>query len=343
MPKKSPRTEAVPSTLKECIEYFADPNVALAYMVAIRWPDGEIACPTCGSHAVRFIMTRRVWQCGNQHPRRQFSVKVGTVMEDSPIGLDKWLCAFWLLANCKNGISSYELARDLDITQKSAWFMLHRVRLAMQEGSLVTLGGSGKQVEVDETFIGGRARNMNAQQRAKKARAPREDGKPSRGPMAYSGKAVVMGMLERGGKVVAKVVSDRRRRSILPTIVKHIAPGTEIHTDELQSYRIVGEPHSPVEYEHKVIDHSIAYVDGTVHTNNVENFWSLLKRGLRGTYVSVEPFHLFRYLDEQAFRFNTRHDSDQGRFHAVLGAIFGKRLTYKRLTGLEGALEGSPA
>jgi len=345
MPKKSPRIESAPATLKECIEYFSDPNRALAYVVAMRWPDGEIACPTCGSHAVRYISTRRVWQCSESHVRRQFSVKVGTVMEDSPIGLDKWLCAFWLLANCKNGISSYELARDLDITQKSAWFVLHRVRLAMQEGSILKLGGEGKEVEIDETFIGGKARTMNARQRAKSKVAPTDprSGKPHHRAYTATGKAIVMGMLERGGKVVTKVVDSRRRRSMLPAIVKHVAPKTEVHTDELGSYKIFGESYSPAAYEHKVIDHTVAYVDGNIHTNNIENFWSLLKRGLRGTYISVEPFHLFRYLDEQAFRFNARQGTDQSRFHAVLAMVAGKRLTYKQLTGIEGAMEGHPA
>jgi transposase-like protein len=342
MPKKNPRSEAAPANLQEAIRYFADPDIALAYMMTIRWPDGEVSCPTCGSKAVRFIATRRVWQCGGQHPRRQFSVKVGTVMEDSPIGLDKWLCAFWLLANCKNGISSYELARNLDITQKSGWFVLHRVRLAMQEGSLLKIGGSGKTVEVDETFIGGKARMMNAKQRAK-AQTPTTDERTRRkGHREKFGKAIVLGMLERGGKVVAKVVTSRRRKALVPMMLDHVEPQSEVHTDELKSYSIFRETFSPAEFEHKVIDHTVSYVDGNVHTNNIENFWSLLKRGLRGTYVSVEPFHLFRYLDEQAFRFNARKETDQSRFLTVLSMVAGKRLTYKQLIG-EGLLGGHPA
>jgi transposase-like protein len=266
-------------------------------------------------------------------------------MEDSPIGLDKWLCAFWLLANAKNGISSYELHRSLGITQKSAWFVLHRIRLAMQEGSLLKIGGEGKEVEIDETFIGGAARRMNAKQRAKSSVPvdPQRSG-PGRGKRVYShtSKAIVMGMLERGGNVVAKVVSTRKRRALLPEIVKHVEAGTEVHTDEHGSYKIFGESYSPADYEHKVIDHTVSYVEGNVHTQNIENFWSLLKRGLRGTYISVEPFHLFRYLDEQTFRFNARKGTDQSRFMAVLSMVAGKRLTYKQLIG-EGALEGHPA
>ena len=327
MPKKAPRTESEPNTLVEAVRYFADPDAALTFMVQLRWPDGEVACPTCGSKAVIFLKTRRIWKCGADHERRQFSVKVGTIMEDSPMGLDKWLSAMWLLANCKNGISSYELARDLDITQKSAWFMLQRIRLAMQNGSVVTLGGpDGGAVEVDETFIGAKARSMNAKQRRKAA----EGGRGTSGPYKFAGKSLVMGMLERGGKVVAKVVKHRDRLSLLPPVVEHVSLGSKIMTDEHPSYEPIGRwP----DYQHQVIDHTVAYVDGNVHTNNIENFWALLKRGLKGTYVSVEPFHLFRYLDEQMFRFNEREATDKYRFVQVAKSIFGKRLTYDELIG----------
>lgn len=334
MPKKNPRSEAAPATLQEAAEYFADPNVCLAYMVAMRWPDGEIACPECGSKAVRFIPRRQGWQCGSHHARRTFSVKTGTVMEDSPIPLKKWLLAIWLLVNCKNGISSYEVARDLDLTQKSAWFLLQRVRLALQEGSLLKLGGSGKAVEVDETFIGGKSRLMNAKQLKRSMipqPPPRNPHNPPRRIYNLTSKAIVMGMLERGGKVVATVVKSRNRGDLIPNVRRHIEPKTEVHTDELSSYSSVGQ----MEYEHAVVDHTARYVDGRVHVNSIENFWSLLKRGLRGTYISVEPFHLFRYLDEQMFRFNNRETTDQGRFLAALARIGGKRLTYNELIGAE--------
>lgn len=338
MPKKAPRTEAAPSTLAECIEYFSDPDICLAYMVTMRWPDGEIKCPMCGSGAVRFIQRRRGWQCGSHHLRRTFSVKTGTVMEDSPIPLNKWLTAIWLLVNCKNGISSYEVARDLDLTQKSAWFLLQRIRLALQEGTLLKLGGSGKEVEVDETFIGGAARKMNAKQLAKsrvqKGR-PRNPNNPPPRTYSHTPKAIVMGMLERGGKVVAKVVKGRHKPDLLPLIADHIAPKTAIHTDELATYGALGRPETAMDYEHQVIDHTAAYVAGNVHVNGIENFWSLLKRGLRGTYISVEPFHLFRYLDEQMFRFNEREGTDQSRFLLALRRLAGKRLTYNELIGAE--------
>src|SRR6266403_1250403 len=153
--------ENEPKTLQEAIIYFSNPDNCLAYIVARRWPNG-VVCPNCGSDKVSFVPSRRVWQCKTRHPRAQFSVKVGTIFEDSPIGLDKWLCAMWLLVNCKNGISSCEMARDLGITQKSAWFLDHRIRFALYSGSFEKMSG---HVEADETFIGGKARNMHVAQR----------------------------------------------------------------------------------------------------------------------------------------------------------------------------------
>jgi len=304
---------AEPTTLQEAIVYFSDPDNCLAYLVARRWPDG-VVCPTCGSKDVRFT-TRRMWECRNFHPRRQFSIKIGTVLEDSPIGLDKWLMAMWMIANCKNGISSYEVARDLHITQKSAWFMLHRIRRAMQSGSLGKLGG---EVEVDETFIGGKDRNMHIAQRKRRITGS-----------GTKDKVAVMGIMERGGEVRTVVVESRKKKALQAEVKKHVEAGAALYSDELKSYEgLEGE------YAHKVINHAVAYAEGAVHTNTLENFWSLLKRGLHGTYVSVEPFHLFRYLDEQAFRYNNRKElNDAGRFSLVVSQIVGKRLTYASLTG----------
>src|SRR2546422_7390367 len=304
---------AEPTTLQEAIVYFSNPDNCLDYLVARRWADGVI-CPTCGSKDVRFT-TRRMWECRNIHPRRQFSIKIGTVLEDSPIGLDKWLMAMWMIANCKNGISSYEIARDLHITQKSAWFMLHRIRRAMQEQSIGKLSG---EVEVDETFIGGKARNMHIAQRKRRITGT-----------GTKDKTAVMGIVERGGKVRTTVVGNRKKQTLQEEVKKHVEAGSALYSDELKSYEgLEGQ------YAHKVINHAVAYVEGAVHTNTLENFWSLLKRGLHGTYVSVEPFHLFRYLDEQAFRYNHRKDLDDGdRFSLVISQIAGKRLTYKELIG----------
>jgi transposase-like protein len=265
------------------------------------------------------MASRRKWQC--KGCRKQFSVKVGTIFEDSPLPLSKWLPAMWLIANAKNGISSCELSRSLGVTQKTAWFMLHRIRLVMQNGTLEMLGDD---VEVDETYIGGKARNMHADVKAKKITG--RGGKD---------KAVVMGMLERGGDVVLKHIDRPKKKTLEAIINTTVMPGSRVYTDALRSYDDLGNW-----YRHQVIDHSVAYVEGLVHTNGLENFWSCLKRTIGGTYVSVEPFHLHRYLDEQAFRFNERKGSDSSRFIMALSNANGRRLTYAKLTGKESGYLG---
>ena len=307
-----------PETLLEAIRYFKDTDTCLSYMVGLRWPDG-VVCPTCGSRAVTFLSTRRGWKCREAHARQQFSIKVGTVFEDSPIGLDKWLPAMWMLVNDKNGISSYEVARALAVTQRTAWFMMHRIRLVVQTGSFLKMKGD---IEVDETFIGGKSRSMHKGRRAAKIKGT--------GGM---GKAAVMGLLERHGpdghsRVRVKQVPNVRRPTLAPEVRQHVEPGAAVYSDALKSYAGLAP-----DYVHEVIDHAESYVRGKVHTNGLENFWSLLKRAIKGTYVSVEPFHLFRYLDEQAYRFNTRKGTDRSCFVAALRAILDKRLTYKALTG----------
>jgi len=310
-----------PKSLQEAILYFSDMNRCIDYLAIRRWPKGVI-CPTCGSKKVSFSEKRHTWKCGSHHPKREFSVKVGTIYEDSPIGLDKWLAATWMLTNCKNGISSYEVARDLGITQKSAWFMLHRIRLALQDEFFGSkLGGNGEGVEVDETYIGGKARNMHLSVKQRRITG-----------RVHDDKTTVMGFLERGGKVRTEIVKDRLRSTVQPMVHKHVQMGTVLYTDELGGYAGLHDA-----YEHKIIDHANKYVDGRVHTNTIENFWSCLKRGLHGTYVSVEPFHLFRYLDEQMFRFNNRKDfKDADRFSLAVSQIVGKRLTFAELTGKTG-------
>jgi transposase-like protein len=283
------------------------------FMVAMRWPDGQVLCPRCGSENVTYLETARVWKCYSKHPKAKFSLKVGTIFEDSPLGLDKWFTAMWLIANCKNGISSYELGRHLGITQKAAWHVNHRIRLAMQNGSLAKLSG---HVEVDETFIGGLARNRHSNKR-------KHEG------TGGAGKVAVMGLLERhGGEVRTHVIKSTARENLHPRIHQHVEQGSNVYTDAWQSYKGLDD-----EYLHSVINHAVEYVRGNVHTNGIENFWSLLKRTLKGTYVSVEPFHLFRYLDEQAFRFNKRKLTDFQRFIGVVEMVTGKRLEYKQLIG----------
>jgi transposase-like protein len=304
-----------PKTLQEAMVYFADPDRALDFFVGMRWPNGKVTCPHCNSEKVSFTAKRRVWTCNECPNRRQFSFKVGTIMEDSPISLDKWLVGMWLITSAKNGISSYELHRTLGITQKSAWFLSHRIRLALQNGTIVKLGGT---VEVDETFIGGKARNMHKGKR--KARGT--------GPVAMT---AVQGLLQRhtkGSKVILKVMKNRRKIEAQKNVYEYVLQGSEVFTDALPSYNGL-----KAEYNHEVVDHAETYVNGHVHTNGLENFWSLLKRTIKGTYVSVEPFHLFRYLDEQAFRFNERKSTDSERFLKAIPAIIGKHLTYGALTG----------
>lgn len=319
---------ADPKILLEAVQYFAVPANAVDYLARKRWPNG-VTCPTCGSAKVSFLEVQQRWQCSARHPKRQFSVKVGTVMEDSPIGLDKWLPVVWLVVNCKNGMSSWEVSRDLGVTQKTAWFMLHRVRLAMQDD--YTGGMLGGEVEVDETFIGGKVRNMHKE---RKFRAQKSGGQKG-------DKTIVLGILERASvnkakRVRTSVISDRKRNTIASEVAAHVEAGTEIHSDELGNNWGM-----PERYEHKIVNHLETYVDGNVHTNGIENFWSLLKRGVNGTYVSVEPCHLFRYVDEQAFRFNTRKDAlgeiitDSERFGMAISQIVGKRLTYRALIGKE--------
>jgi transposase-like protein len=289
--------EKEPSTLQEAIVYFSSPSNCRNYVIVRRWPDG-VKCPRCGSARVKFSEKHNRWQCGSHHTQRQFTIKTGTIFEDSPLSLNKWLCAMWQVVNCKNGISSYEVHRAIGVTQKTAWFMDHRIRLALQMGSLEKARG---EVEVDETFIGGKARFMHVAQ--KQRRITGTGGKDKT--------TAVMGILERGGKVRTTVVEDRKKKTLQQEVKKHVEAGAALYSDDLKSYEgLAGE------YAHQVIDHAVKYVEGKVHTNGLENFWSLLKRGIHGTYVSVEPYHLFRYLDEQTFRYNNRKASDAERFSA---------------------------
>ncbi len=315
-----------PDNLQEVIRYFSDPDVCVEFLAAVRWPDGA-QCPACESKRHSYIKTRRIWKC--RECGRQFSVKLGTVFEDSPIPLDKWMCAVWLAVNCKNGVSSWELHRDLKVTQKSAWFMLGRIRLALRAHSWdnTKIGSTGGPVEVDETFVGGKLKNMHKDRK-----------------LAYNvkggvkGKTVVLGMLDREARQVrAKVVPNIERQTLQTEVLKNVKYGSAVYTDNATAYDRLNW-----RYVHEVVNHAEEYVRGLVHTNGIENFWSLLKRTLSGTYIAVEPFHLDRYIDEQAFRFNHRGGkksgkvNDRDRFMQALRQIAGKRLTYAELTGKVG-------
>ena len=310
-----------PKTLQEAITHFSNPDICLEMVKNLRWSDGIVTCPHCQSTAVGFTQTRRIWKCKNKSCRKQFSVKVGTVMEDSPLGLDKWLIAFWMIANCKNGISSYELHRAIGITQKSAWFLLHRIRFAMQQGTFELSG----EVEIDETYVGGKAANMHKDKREQKIKG--RGGK---------GKTIVSGLLERGGRVKAKVIADNSKETLHREIRENVSSETKgsvkDHITQLYTDAHAGYDGLELAYLHSVIDHTVEYVNDNISTNGIENFWTLLKRSLKGTYVAVEPEHLFRYVDEQAFRFNNRKVKDGDRFVMAASTMSGKRLTHKRLT-----------
>lgn len=311
-----------PKTLQQAIKYFADEQTCIDTVAALRWPGGPV-CPKCEGKEHYYLTTQKRWKC--KKCAKQFSVKVGTIFEDSAIPLDKWLIALWLLVNCKNGVSSYEVARDLGITQKSAWFVMHRLRLALQNGSTLKLGGGGKEIEADESFIGGASRFMHSDRRKRMITA-----------RGFKDKAAAFGILERGGEVRVFAVPNRRKKALHGHIGEHVEEGSDVYTDALMSYIGLN-----AKFNHRVIDHAEKYVEGHVHTNGLENFWSLLKRGLKGTYISTEPFHLFRYLDEQAWRYNNRGSKeapvhDGQRFLEALSQIAGKRLTFAEVTGKVG-------
>ena len=302
-----------PHTLQQAIVYFSDPDRAFQYALNLRFPNGVVSCPRCGSEKHSFVKKRKLWHC--KGCKKQFTLKVGTIFENSPLGLDKWMCAYWILTNSKNGVSSCELARSIGVTQKSAWFILHRIRMTLKEDATIKLSG---ECEADETFIGGKARNMHVSKRMRRITGT-----------GTKDKVAVMGILERGGKVRAAVVPTRRKAVLQAEVRKHVEAGSALYTDFLLSYDGLA-----ADYAHQVVDHAVEYVNGRIHTNGLENFWSLLKRGIHGTYVSIEPFHLFRYLDEQTFRYNNRKNiGDQQPFELAMGNVAGKRLTYAELTG----------
>lgn len=323
----------MPTTLLDAIKHFANADNCREYLVARRWPN-DVVCPQCGSASVYLDANRNRWECKTRHPKRTFTLKTGTIFEDSPLGLDKWLPCVWMIANCKNGVSSHEIGRSLGVTQKTAWFMLQRIRLAMQEDENGGGGKLGGDVEVDETYIGGKARNMSASRKTRMGMKGKSTG--------FAGKVAVMGLLERTtegkSRVRTRVVKNNSRSTLQPIVRENVTEGATVHTDALMSYYGLDAA-----YIHNVIDHAVMYVDGNVHTNGMENYWALLKRAIKGTYVSIEPFHLFRYLDEQAFRFNNRGDNDAERFSAVIKAIVGRRLTYEALIGATDAGSLVPA
>lgn len=301
-----------PRSLLEAVRYFSDPELAFNFVRELRWPDGQPVCPHCQGTDPYFLATRRIWKC--RKCRKQFSLKVGTIFEDSPIGWEKWLPAMWLISNSKNSISSHELARALSVTQKTAWFMLHRIREAMEARTFERLTGT---VEADETYIGGLARNMH--------RSRHKTAVKNRG--GVWDKMAVAGQVERGGPVQAQVITDTAKRAMHRTIHAHVEEGSTLYTDEWKSYGGLD-----AHYAHKTVNHSQEYVSGDVHTNTMESFWSLLKRALKGTQIHVSKEHLPRYVTERTFAYNHRLTDDLGRMRMALGGVDGRRVTWKELT-----------
>jgi transposase-like protein len=319
-----------PRTLLEAVRYFSDLKRAHDYFVAVRWPNG-VACPRmgCGSANVRAIErvvksrsrkpgakphTEHLWFC--KDCKRQFTAKVGTIFEDSPIGLDKWLPAIWLLSADRNGISSYEIARALKVRQPTAWFILHRIRTMMGSENTEPLEGV---VEADETFIGGKLKF------SKRARRYIREGNPWDPNL---NKTRVLGIVQRGGKARAWVIPNFKKQTMLPKLVEAIRPDATLYTDGSGVMYQMGKQFA----QHDWVNHALEYVKGHVHTNNIEGFWSVLRRTLGGTYIHVNPRHLNRYIAEQVFRFDERENSDGPRFNEALRGADSKRLTYKALT-----------
>jgi transposase-like protein len=323
MPKKKSRAreDSAPVTLQDVVTYFADKDAAHAFAVAMRWPDG-VFCPFCQCCENNYIATRRIWKC--KGCKKQFSLRLGTIFEDSPIPLSKWFVAVWMLSNCKNGISSYELHRALDVTQKTAWFMLHRVRAAIKAKSFdKKLAGI---VEADECFIGGLFKNMHEHKREaiRAANTPKKRG--------GIGKTIVQAALERDGEIRAQIIESVELEPRLAFLKENVEEGSKLMTDEGYNSPAFGE-----NFVHDFVNHEEEYMRGNVYTNGVENFWALLQRTIGGTYVSVEPYHLSAYVDEQSFRFNQRKDDDAGRFLKAMAMVPTARLTYKELIRAEQA------
>src|SRR5258708_6912070 len=324
---EAPKHLPEPKSLQEAIVYFSDPDRCFEFAKKLRWPDGNVVCPRCSAAKNSFVKTRKLWFC--YACKQQFTIKVKTIMEDSPISLDKWMTAFWLLANAKNGISSHELGRSLGVTQTTAWFMLQRIREVLKKHAFNSskIGGEGSELEVDETFVGGKVKNMH---KARRVRFARQEGFVG----ASTGKTIVQGILDSNLRQVrATVVPNVTRETLQNEILKNVKYGSTVYTDNAVAY----DNGMQRRFIHDVVNKTESYVRGRVHVNGMENFWSLLKRSLRGTYVAVEPFHLSRYIDEQVFRYNNRATkdnplNDSDRFALAVRQIVGKRLTYAELT-----------
>ena len=293
--------------------HFTDETAATAYLEALRWPSGPV-CPHCGTVGKAYATKRPgKYRCATRECRKDFSVKVGTVFEASHIPLHKWLLAAYLLCSSKKGMSSHQLHRTLDVTYKTAWFMTHRIREAMRTGAFAPMGGSGKVVEADETYIG------------------RKEGVPVR--RGYAHKRAVVSLVERGGKVRSFHVNKATKASVQPIVKANVARESRLMTDESGIYANMSKAFA----EHLSVVHSAGeYGRGEAHTNTIEGFFSIFKRGFKGIYQHCGEHHLHRYLAEYDFRYNNRLAfgiDDLARMNTALAQADGKRLTYRRIGG----------
>jgi hypothetical protein len=294
-----------PETLIEAVCYFSNPDVCIEHVAALRWPNG-VVCPTCGRVDVSYLKSQKRWQCKSQHPKRQFSVKVGTIFEDSPLGLDKWLPAIWMIVNAKNGVSSYEIARALGVTQKTAWFMDHRIRVTMEYGSFDKKLDS--PVEADETYVGGKTRE--------------EKGR-------FNNKTAIVGVVEKKkhiGQIRAFATKQADATNTMPFLKENLTEGAILHTDESTIYSRARRT-----FIHESVNHSEKeYARGAISTTTIDGFWNLFKRSYKGTYTHLSPTHLDRYVKEHTYRYNTRMLSDGQRFTEWF-ANCNRRLMYRAL------------
>lgn len=296
-------------SLPQLLDYFKEEKTGIEYYERIRW-NGKPVCPHCGVDKTPY-KTNRGFKCSDKNCAKKFTVKTGTIFDNSKISFRIWFAAIYLAGSNRKGISSLQLHRELGITQKTAWFVLHRVR-EMLKTFEPTMVGETKTVEADETYIGGKEKNKHANKKTK-------EGEPDK-------KRVVLGAIERDGKVVLKYVPNASEENMVPFIQRYVSVGAKIYTDEFRSYNKLGRT-----YQHGTINHSVRiYVNGDIHTNTIENFWSVLKRGIYGIYHSVSEKHLDRYLHEFSARFNERKVSEQAKFEKFLTQSE-KRLKYKNL------------
>jgi transposase-like protein len=300
-----------PTNLVQAINYFADDDRAFAFVMRMRWDDGPVVCPRCSHKETTYVQTRRIWKC--KGCKKQFSIKVGTIFEDSPIGFDKWLPAVWLITNSKNSVSSHELGRALGVTQKTAWFMLHRIRLAFETPAYKKMTGT---VEVDETYVGGKAKNMHMWQRQIRIRG--------RGMVA---KTPVQGAKNRETNTVRAEVIHTGSKTYAQNVTEWVTLGSTVYTGQFSGYRRLGD-----RFQHDYVTHTNSeYVRGEIHVNGMENFWALLKRALKGTQTHTNPEHLHRYVQERVFAYNNCLMDDIGRMKVAMRRTAGRRITYAEL------------